>query len=72
LKIADILATIRHLEGQYVDKVKLGSREPKDHLELSYFSGLRNGIVLMQWINENPGREMDLKQVLHMDDLVTN
>lgn len=63
------------MEGQYLRRVKTGSKMPQDHLELSYFSGLRNGLSFVFSALENPNLtdeqfEVMKKEVLHLKELV--
>lgn len=63
------------MEGQYLEKVRNGSKVPTDHLELSYFSGLRNGFSFIFGILENRNlteAEFDnmLKQILHLEGII--
>lgn len=73
-KVRDALSEIKSMEGQYLEKVKSGSKLPIDHLELSYFSGLRNGFSFVFGIMENKNltdSDFDdmLKEVLHLKEI---
>ncbi len=68
-KTADALSQARQIEGTYLDRVKTGSKEMHDYMEVQYFSGLRNGLTFMMHILNNPVEEEDfdtmLKEILH-------
>lgn len=71
----DLLSDIRSMEGQYLNRIKTGSKLPQDHLELSYFSGLRNGLSFVFSALENQDLtteqfEAMKKQILHLEEVV--
>lgn len=41
--IEKAIQSIKEVEAQYVDKVKSGSKNPEDYLQMSYYSGVLNG-----------------------------
>ena len=53
-KINRLLADIKSLEGQALDKVKMGSKEPAHYLDMSYYSGVGNGIKFIIYLSEHP------------------
>ena len=72
-KMNDALTDIRHLEGAYLDRVKLGSKDMSDYMEVQYLSGLRNGFgfALRVFGSKIEEEEFDkvLKGLLHQDEV---
>jgi hypothetical protein len=72
-KFRNALSEIKQIEGQYLDKVKKGSKDPHDMLELSYFSGLRNGFNFVWYQIDHPKEVSEqkfdemLKQILRLE-----
>jgi len=65
----DTLKDIRTLEGQYVDKVKSGSKDPTDYHNMSYFSGVHNGFNFVWSILDGQTTDYDgiKKQLLQIE-----
>lgn len=65
---------IKDMEFQYLQKIKDGSKDQYDYLELSYFSGLHNGFKFVWHIIDNSAdvKEEDfdamLKKILHLEE----
>jgi len=75
-KINDALSETRRIEGGYIDRVKSGSTEMEDYLELRYLSGVRNALAFMIHIMASPLSEEEfdklLRNVLHQDKETVN
>jgi hypothetical protein len=77
-KFDTALSIIKAREGQITDKVKRGSQDPKDLLEMSYLSGLHNGYKFVWWVLDHPTEVTDqkfdamLNEILHLKPLVVN
>ena len=66
-KFDESLALLKKLEGEQAQKVKNGSKDPADFLEMSYLSGLLNGYKFVWYVIDHSDtvRESDFDELFN-------
>jgi len=70
--ISDTLSTAKSLEGQAIDRVKNGSKDPKDFHCISYYSGVINTLMFLRASTDNKATDADrekmMRGLLYLDE----
>ena len=76
-KFNEYKSVIKSMEGQCVDKVKTGTKEPSIYLDMAYYSGIHNAFNFVNYVYQNPKlteQEVDalFKEMMHFDAMKVN